>query len=386
MKMEEKAKVDLWDLPEYKVYVKIKDNIRYEFFKFIRTKHGGAKKLSRLLGIRIENAYIYNWKYCVRFCSLKILKKLLSLMKNKDRKFYMKLISSNIEKLKAPSKGGEISNIIFPIRLSASLARIAGNLVGDGGISSEGEDRYRAYYTNKSRQLVQKFKKEILNVFPTVKIQEVIDKRYNTVKIKLPRIAGIVLSTFFGFQNNELKHVPESIKNSSTRIKSAFLRALFDDEGSVDIKGRKITIGVTVRSILDDMKNLLEEFNIQTSKIAEIKRTGNRKIFYNIAITGWWNFENFKKSIGFYHPLKSAKLKILIGSSNYRLMPHETRNKINEIIKNRNGINIKDLSKELKKPIETLKYHLHNLEKAKIIKSSVAKQNLKIYYAGGLNG
>jgi len=372
--------VHLWDLPEDKVYVKIKDDIRYDFFKFVKINFGGAKKLSKLFSFRIDNSYIYNWKHGVRFLPLKTLNRFLSLMNIKDKTFYMDLISSNISELKTPSKGGSVYDPKFPIKLSISLARICGNLVGDGGISSDGEDRYRAYYTNKSRDLASNFKENVLSNFSKIKIQESVDKRYDTIKIKLPRIIGIILSAFFGFQNNELKHVPTSIKNSPKNIKAAFLGALFDDEGSIDINGRKISLGLTVKDILIDVKRMLNDFGVEASKIAEITKSGNRKTFYNITITGWWNFEKLK-FMKLKHPLKSNQLKILITPNRYKLAA-VTRNAIIKAIKSKSGVSVKDLSKELNRPVENLKYYLRKFEKDKIIKSLTAERNLKIYYAG----
>ncbi len=376
--MEEKNNVGLWDLPEDKVYVKIKEDVRYEFFKFVKTNYGGAKKLSKLLKTRIETAYIYNWKHAIRFCPLWFIKPLIS-----DNKNLSKLIQDNIEGLKSRSNGTSINGIKFPLNLSKCLARMCGHLIGDGGIISSGIEKYRVYYANKSRFLIKQFKTDMLETFGKLEFDEYLDSRYDVIQIKIPKIIGIILTEFFGLQSKNFKHIPKSIKDADKDLKTEFLKSLFDDEGSVHIKGRKITLGVTARNVLIETKKLLEELDIETSDISETHRAGNRKPFYNLTITGWWNFERFREFVGFYHPLKSTGLKTLIDSlSHYRLMPHETRNIIIQTIKSKNGMTIKDLDKELNRPIETLKYHLHNLEKAKIIKSSVAKQNLKIYYGG----
>ena len=38
--MEEKSIVDLWDLPDDRVYLRIKEKARHEFFTSIKTKYG----------------------------------------------------------------------------------------------------------------------------------------------------------------------------------------------------------------------------------------------------------------------------------------------------------------------------------------------------------
>ena len=269
-------------------------------------------------------------------------------------------------------------NVKFPLRLSKNLARICGHLVGDGGITATGSDKYRTYYANKSRPLIEQFKRDLSETFNEIKFDEYFDKRYNTIQIKIPKIIGIILTEFFGLQSNDFKHIPKNIKNANKELKTEFLKALFDDEGSVHIKGRKISLGMTVKNIILDVKLMLKEFNINTSIINEKCKFGNRKPFYHITITGWWNFERFQKFAGFYHPLKYDKLNIL-NSNQLKLLPDQTRNSVIKLIRNRNGISVKELSKELNRPIESLKYHLHKLEKEKIIKFSIAKQNLKIY-------
>ena len=372
--MDEKNIVYLWDLPADKVYVKIKDNARYEFFRVIKTKYGGSKKLSKLLKKEIDNAYIYNWRHGIRFCPLWFIKSMTY-----DDKVLYRLVKNNIEELKSGSNVASIKNIKFPINLSKNLARICGHLIGDGRITSFGIYKYRVYYANKSKLLVEQFKIDILETFGEVKFDEYLDRRYYVIQIKLPKIIGILLTEFLGLQSKGLKHIPKNIKNVSNELKKEFLEALFDDEGSVHIKGRKISFGMTVKNILTDVKLMLKDFGIDTSIINEKRRFGNRRPFYHITITGWWNFERFQKFVGFYHPLKYDRLNILISSNKLKLLPGQTRNSIIQLIKNRNGIGVKELSNELNRPIESLKYHLHKLEKEKVIKSSVAKQNLKMY-------
>lgn len=374
-------KVDLWDLPEKNVYVKIKDDVRFEFFYTIKRKYGGAKKLSKLLSVKLDKSYIFNWKNAIRFCPLWVLKKLLSLLDEKEREKFMRLISLNIEKIKSRSKGHSLSDIKFPIRLSGNLARIAGHLVGDGGIAAFGEERYRVYYTNKRVELVDEFINDVKKVFGNVNIRKYIDKRYKTIKIKLPRIIGIILAQFFGLQCRELKHVPKCILHSKRLHKALFLQALFDDDGSIHKEGRKICIQMPLRNILEDVKKmLLTDFNITTNKIRKIEKV-NRKPLYELCITSHDNFIKFYRQIKLNHPIKKMNLKSLV--LNYR--PTYKKGEIDVLIcsllKEKN-MTAKELAMKLKRSIITIKQRLQKLEKERTIKSTTLKQNLKLYYLG----
>ncbi len=372
--------VTLWDLPEDKVYVKIKEDIRSEFFRYIKTKFGGEKKLSKLLNTYLTRSHIFNWKIGKQYCPLKILNSFLYIFEEKDKIRYKKVILFNVEKLKAGSKSISISNIKFPIKFSPNLARIAGHLVGDGGVSDTGEDKYRVYYTNKCKKLVKAFNADIKKTFGNIEIYDFFDKRCNTINIKLPKIVGIILVQFFGFQANNLKHIPEIVFKSNNPNKSLFLQALFDDEANIHIQGRKITIMMTNRKIIEDTKTLLQDFGIETSKVKKMKKDkGNRKSIYGFYITDQNNLLRFHKEIGFSHTDKREKLKLLIGNYQPHYKPGELDKHIFDLLKTQKMTTF-ELSVKLERSYFRIKQKLRELEKEGLIESTVAKQNLKIYH------
>ncbi|MBU0530703.1 MAG: hypothetical protein KKC05_03440 [Nanoarchaeota archaeon] len=368
-------------MPEKNVYVKIKEDIRLDFFNFIKSNHGGAKKLSKSCkNIKLTNSHIYNWRRGINFIPLEILNKFLSILEKKDKLRYQNLISTNIEKLKSGSNSRNISNVKFPIKFSTNLARIAGHLVGDGGISATGEEKYTTYYSNKCYDLIKLFKDDIEKNFGNIKIYVFFDKRYKVFQIKLPKIVGIILAQFFGFQANDLKHVPKVVSQSDKIYKSLFLQALFDDEANVDKSGRKITIMMTNRKIIRDVKCILNSLNITTGEVKEIKKTkDNRQSIFGFYITHNKNFLEFHEEIGFSHPNKKANLKSLIEDYHPHYENGEMDKNIIKLLRNKRMTAL-ELSIELERSCSRTKQKLQELERNNIIKAIVAKQNLKIYH------
>jgi hypothetical protein len=307
-------KIKLWDLCDLEIYIKIKNPLREEFFRYLLKTSGGYKKLSNKVGITF--GHIYDQRKGRYFTSLKIIKKFLDICPENKRSEFKDKIENNIEEIKVGSRSTSIKNPKFPISFSPTLARIAGHLVGDGGI----KNNLIVHYTNACSSLLDEFHKDILEIFGDVKYGEYIHVNKEHIKtVWFPRIIGLLLRKIFGQQVKGLKHVPKIIFEVDNNSKASFLRALFDDEGYVNVKSYVISIEMAGKKLVEDIKILLKELGISTGRTATIKRNYigwrtkyQNKIKYQFYISGKLNLKQFSELINFNHPKKKEKLRILI--------------------------------------------------------------------------
>jgi hypothetical protein len=320
------------------------------------------------------------------FIPLKIIKKILSLISKDEKINFRDLIEKNTKAIKGFGNSKPIFNPKFPIKLNARLSRIAGHIIGDGGIFNL-NGTYIAHYSNQSKFLIDQLKDDVIKVFGNVEIYEFFDKRKNIYRITLPAVIGLILNIFLGEQNGSLKHVPKVILNSNRKLKSIFLAALYDDEGSISLGsndggGRYVEITQKNKRIIDSVEKMLREFYITPRKFVT-KNLKNGNIYYKLVITGKHDLERFHKEISFTLPVKKENLKILLKS--YKIDSYKRREMEKLIVKllAENGkMSIYELAKRLnRKPEHRIRKKLMMLEREGKIKSfRKGPNNLKIYY------
>lgn len=365
-KMEYKSEteegiVHLWDLPEDKVHIKIKDGLRERIFQEAIDLAGNKTKLANMLGLKKGGyGYIREYQQGIHTCSLKIIKNLVQLCGRSD---ILELIEKNISEIKFGCKVGKsVKNPKFPFILSDKLSSLAGHSVGDGGIGL-GEARYIPHYTNKSPALLKNFK-NLLSSFGDMEI-----KKYRNIFdadfLRAPSIVGVILVQMFGSFTRENKVVPKSIQHSGKKNKSAFLRALFDDEATVDVSGHKIGILMKDKPVIEGARKMFKELGIRAGKIT--KKEGK---YWRFRITGKKDLEEFQREIGFSHPEKKKKLNRLL--NNYKIDQYkngEIRKIMMAIIQKERSINPDELARRLERsPRGRFKMHLYQLEREKKIK------------------
>lgn len=121
---QEKDQIELWDLHNKNIYIKVKKEIVSVLFNsFKKSKE------------KFEIKYI--WEYTKNNCSipLDLIIKILDSFPSQEKTKFKNLVELNIEEIKSgygPSK--PIKDPALPIKFSPELARICGHLIGDGGI------------------------------------------------------------------------------------------------------------------------------------------------------------------------------------------------------------------------------------------------------------
>jgi len=199
-----------------------------------------------------------------------------------------------------------------------SLARIIGNLMGDGNAT-----RRYLRYSNKNEFLLECFKKHFLNLYPeTHFIRGKVNSGTLFVQVQNKEIINSLFELCGDFRSSSLKFL-NFIKELN--MKKVFIQAIFDDEGCVGLRTfnktkeikRNLEIASKFKVFLESIKKILEnDFKIKCNKIISFERKLNKKVFvtWKLSITGRENFINFKKNINFSSSSKINRLEKMINS------------------------------------------------------------------------
>jgi hypothetical protein len=374
-----KEEITIWNLPDKKVYLKIKESVRIKFFKKAIISSGSMVKLTKSLNLGSHDS-IRGYLYGYYFVPLWIIKELLNRLPEKNRHAFTTEIENNIEEIKTPC-GKSIKNPL-PIRFSSTIAKIAGHLVGDGGIRLKNES-YTVRYANNSFFLIKKFKEDMKRIFPEADFclyQRKKDREEPTWNISFHSIIGVILTNLFGPLEGDAKHVPDIILNSNKESKASFLRALFDDEATSPVS-HCIRLEMANRNVVENARNMLFEFGIRPGKMKEINDPHSKKLKYNFNISGFYDLRTFNNQIGFDFPEKGKKLKDMIkGYKHIQYKPGEIKPLIINTLNKKTELSLYELAKELdRKPTAKFRRNVLTLEKESILKSRIVKNRLKIY-------
>ncbi|MBU0460679.1 MAG: hypothetical protein KJ597_04815 [Nanoarchaeota archaeon] len=191
-------------------------------------------------------------------------------------------------------------------RLTNAKARLIAHLIGDGCVYKCRTD-YNIKYDNIDSELLNQFVKDFNDVYG-YKI---------TIAFKPSGKTGLPLP-YLRFRSKliyeDLKSyceyasavwfVPKQILNNSKNIQKEFLKALFDDEGSVIPYGKTAILRLYSINLkgLKEIQELLQNFNFDSVIVVGF---GCKRNVYGLTIK---DISNFHHKIGFYCIRKQKKL------------------------------------------------------------------------------
>ena len=155
-------------------------------------------------------------------------------------------------------------------------------------------------YTNTSLELLEEFNTDLKKAFNRKG-----QWRLKHHKIRIASVKWILDLLELRCKGSYTWFVPTFIVNSNKRIIAAWLRAFFDDEGTVS-KQETIRIKSMNRNGLSQVRNLLLKFNIKTSLTGP-----NCDNSYYLHVYKRFN-HMYHRHIGFNHLEKQRKLNRII--------------------------------------------------------------------------
>jgi len=288
---------DIWDFPN-NFYVLLKKDTHNKFFNEMFNEYGGKRPYARLLGIQQgwmkhywRRYFKKNGKRYVQYTPLWVFKWSCNTNHLKE------LIEKGIDKIRV--RAGTPLNynqLKLPIKECPELYRIVAHLIGDGFAGK----RKVPYYANTCKELRQQFKKDI-QIFGKIKTYE---RTPNTTPcVMFPKLISDILKYIFNIEFTRPTKLPKDIFNASKECKSAFLQALYDDEGT----SINLALAMSNRKLVYQIKRLLKDINIKTTKIYN---STNKKMFI-LKINPKY-YSSFKKEVNFLHPNKIKNLEFAL--------------------------------------------------------------------------
>ena len=225
---------------------------------------------------------------------------------------------------------------LLPLIPSKELAVIAGSLLTDGHIDIRKRDlsMYYGYigFFSKYKHELEKFENNFFKVFKVKgKIRNWGIKRYgkckgyiviNSVISRILYLSGIP----GGDKVSQTYDVPSWVKNSDMKIQQAFLKTIFDCEGTITYSKQKHkweikysmykTLDLLNNSIqfLNNLGKMLGNFDIKTKihkKEQYVRKKDNKKIIgLNLKFDDYNSINGYAKYIGFDINYKKERLSI----------------------------------------------------------------------------
>jgi hypothetical protein len=156
--------------------------------------------------------------------------------------------------------------------------------------------RYEVGYCNTNKKLLNEFENDVLDIYKIkVRKRKLTDLVFKSKRVYL-RMEELGGGNTLGW------NIGKEIQSSNKKVKTFWLRAFFDDEGTVDKTNFVVRVKSMNRAGLDQAKSLMSSIGI-TSRI-----TGpNIDDSWYLTISRK-ELLNFQKNIGFNHPEKIVSL------------------------------------------------------------------------------
>ena len=358
----------IWDFPD-NIYIYLNDNFRDDFFNNMFKKIGGKRPYARFLGLGQMTVKSYHrghfYKNGIKYLQsipISLFKKSLNLI---DGELKQRL-ENNIYFIKAHGKSIPVLNPNLPISESSAFYRIVAHMIGDGSAPKS----HPPYYANTCKELREQFKED-LKIFGDVKVYET--KTTTTPIVCFPKVITDILAHILDVRFTYPDRIPKYISYASNDSKVSFLRALFDDEGTISTN---LAISMNNHNLVEQIRELVNSIGVSVNKLS-IKKDKLNDDNYYFSIKSK-SFGVFRDKIGFSHPKKSKNLEAAVNIKHrkQRTRPVKIINQnIIKILSEKQRATI-DLANELQFTLSYTLFHLKRLEKERLVKRSGFKNKL----------
>ncbi|MFH1631062.1 MAG: hypothetical protein ABIA21_02470 [Candidatus Aenigmatarchaeota archaeon] len=357
----------VWDFPDT-LYIKLSEDFRKELCDRLVNKFGSRNKASIFLGINTTTLKRglqtgIDSEGFEAYTSMKLIKKILDIFPE-DKE----AIERNVIAYRARS-GNSITNPILPLRETPEMYSIIAHMICDG---SAGERKSPVYY-NSCRELLEEFK-NYLTTFGEMRTNEYLvhSKVLPVYGILFPKAITDILSHVFQIKFVRTEHLPKKVFSTTEECKYAFIRALFDDEGTFSSKQRQLVFIQKEYGIVRDIKKLFDSIEIRTGYISKVDR--DIGILHSITVLSQSRVK-FKTVINFTHPEKRRILEYVVKNDMERKNYVTLKTKIIQMFEQQNSLSRLEITNRLKSNINSVTEILYEFRKEGIIESNFNGKN-----------
>ncbi|MEM2896178.1 MAG: LAGLIDADG family homing endonuclease [Candidatus Bathyarchaeia archaeon] len=280
-----------------KVEIRQLAEVSAEGLEIIRNKRKKLKLTQKDVGkkIPVNHKFYGVFETGKHRCNLSILTKLLDLLNINKKQFLKKYVQLE-------------PDIKMPTEMSLKLCQLLGYILGDGSW-----DHNAGYVSvidkdEKNLEIYGRLVEDVFGFKPRIKPKK---KDGNLKELSLPSfIAKLILSIDSNFfVRSPQRRVPYIVHKVTLSKLAAFLRGLYDAEGSVG--HHSIVLTSTSKDLIEVVKLLLLRFGIISwTDEANLPLTNN--LGYQLVITHPPSIKKFKTKISFGSPTKRNKLNFMI--------------------------------------------------------------------------
>lgn len=200
-----------------------------------------------------------------------------------------------------------------PETLNEDLAFLMGAITAEGSIRQDCID-----FVNAEGEFADQFIEVFERVFPDCRLHRWLRKPHGygkkdwwQMQIVSQYIVGLFKKLGVNGKSHE-KEIPETILNSPKNVVSAFLRGMFEGDGSVEKSGKnllRVTLTSNSIELVKQTQIVLLRFGIVANSYCDAShgRKTNR-----VCITGKENLEKFADKIGFFSNAKREALEVVL--------------------------------------------------------------------------
>ena len=200
-----------------------------------------------------------------------------------------------------------------PETLNADLAFLLGALTAEGSSRKKCVD-----FVNAEGEFTDEFVAVWERVFPTCRLHRWLRephgygvKKWWQMQIVSKQIVGLLQNLGLNGKSHE-KQIPEAILCSPKNVVAAFLRGLYEGDGSVEKSGKsllRVTLTSNSAEMLKQTQVVLLRFGIAASLFCDASH--GRKT-HRLCVTGVENLQKFADKIGFFSAVKKEALETVV--------------------------------------------------------------------------
>jgi intein-encoded DNA endonuclease-like protein len=202
--------------------------------------------------------------------------------------------------------------------MNPELAKLIAHVQADGCVNRRSDDgRTELHYYNTEKQLIEEFRALFRQQFGKEAWQPCIRK----TAVQTGTANKEIVKKLLAFQLKEWR-IPTEIIDGQRKVKTAYLQAFFDDEGSVVLckvkrKNKNGSIGESwIRKVklysknregIFEIQRMLDSLGISSTICKPLKRE-----IYELQIARIESIRKFANLVNFMHPRKRQRLEVLL--------------------------------------------------------------------------